>query len=72
MGLLQRRTKLGKLVKDAGDAHLPAALGSALSGVRVRPPKAVTSGLGAVAALTAGSAAISALRRRSEESRDDR
>ena len=72
MGLLQRRTRLGQVLKDAGDSRLPAALASALSGMRVRPPKAVTSGATALAALTAGSAAVSALRRRSEQASDDR
>ena len=72
MGLLQRRTKLGQIVKDVSDSQLPAALASALSGIRVRPPKAVTSGATALAALTAGSAAVSALRRRSEQASDDR
>ena len=64
MGLLQRRTLLGRVIKEAGDVQLPAAVGSALSGLRRRPPKAVTSSLTALAAVTAGSAAISALRRR--------
>ena len=68
MGLLQRKTKLGALMETVGAAQLPAVVGSALSGVR--PPKAVKSGLTAAVALTAGSAALSALRKRSE--RDDR
>jgi hypothetical protein len=69
MGLLHRKTRLGQVVKAVGSAQLPAAVGSALADIR--PPKAVTSGLTAVVALTAGSAGVSALRRRSEESRSN-
>lgn len=69
MRLRKRRNRLEQLLKDAGDA--PAALGSALADVRVRPPKAVASGLAAVVAVTAGSAGVSALRRRGE-ARSDR
>ena len=72
MGLLHRRTRLGQVLKDASDSQLPAALGSALSRVRVRPPKALTSGVTTLAAVTAGSAAVSALRRRHEQASDDR
>ena len=72
MELLHRRTMLGQILKDASDAQLPAAVGSALSRIRARPPKAVTSGVTALAAVTAGSAAVSALRRRTERPSDDR
>ena len=65
MGLLQRRTRLGKLVKAAGDVQVPPAVGSALS--RARPPNAVASGMSAAVALTAVSAGVSALRRRGGE-----
>ncbi len=70
MGLLQRKTKLGALMETVGAAQLPAVVGSALSGVR--PPKAVKSGLTAAVVLTAGSAALSALRKRSETAEHDR
>ena len=69
MRLRKRRNRLEQLLKDAGDA--PATLGSALADARVRPPKAVASGLAAVLAVTAGSAGVSALRRRGE-ARSDR
>jgi hypothetical protein len=72
MGLLQRRTRLGQVVKTVGDTQLPSAVASALSDVRVRPPKAVASGLAAAVAVTAGSAAVSALRRRDESPGSDR
>jgi hypothetical protein len=71
MGLLQRRTRLGQVLKDIGDAQLPAAIESALSGAKLRPPKAVASGLSAVLAVTAGSAAVSAVRRRGQPPRSD-
>jgi hypothetical protein len=64
MGLLQRRTKLGQAVKAIGDVKVPPQVGAALS--RARPPKAVTSGVSALAALTAASAGVSAMRRRSD------
>jgi hypothetical protein len=64
MGLLQRKTRLGTLIETVGGAQLPAAVGSALA--NVRPPKAVKSGLTAAVALTAGSAAVSAMRKRGE------
>ena len=72
MGLLHRRTMLGQVLKDVSDSQLPAALGSALSRIHVRPPKAVASGVTALAVMTAGSAAVSALRRRTERASDDR
>jgi hypothetical protein len=71
MALLHKRTWLGQALKDAGDA-LPNAVTSALGDVRLRPPKAVATGATAALALTAGSAAVSALRRRSGEPRSDR
>ena len=67
MGLLQRRTRLGKLVKAAGGVQVPPDVSSALS--RARPPKAVASGLSAVVALTAASAGVSAMRRRGDDDR---
>jgi hypothetical protein len=69
MGLLQRRTRLDRVLKAVGGSQLPSAVGSALTGIR--PPKAVTSGLAAAAVVTAGSAGVSAMRRRAEESRRD-
>ena len=72
MGLLHKRTRLGQALKDAGDAGLPGALTSALRDVPVRPPKAATRGATAALALTAGSAAVSAVRRRSGQPRSDR
>lgn len=69
MGLLHRRTRVDQLRKAVGASQLPSAVGSALAGIR--PPKAVTSGLAAAAALTASSAGISAMRRRAEASRRD-
>ena len=72
MELLQRRTRLGRVLKTAGDSQVGSALGSALRDVRVRPPKGVAPGLAAAAAVTAGSAAVSALRRREGSPRGDR
>jgi hypothetical protein len=72
MGLLQRRTPLGQALKDAGDGRIPDALASALSDVRIKPPKVVAPALAAAAALTAGSAVLSALRRRREQPESDR
>lgn len=69
MGLLQRRTRLGEAVKAIGDAGLPGRSRSALSGAR--PPKAVVSGLTGAAAVTAVSAAVSALRHRGEGGKAD-
>jgi hypothetical protein len=62
---LRRRTRFEKAIKAARDAELPAGVRSAVSDIQ--PPKAVSSGAGAVVAATAASAAISALRRRLEE-----
>jgi len=69
MGLLQRKTRVDRVLKAVGGSQLPSAVGSALTGIR--PPKAVTSGLAAAAVVTAGSAGVSAMRRRAEESRRD-
>jgi ribose/xylose/arabinose/galactoside ABC-type transport system permease subunit len=71
MGLLQRRTRFGQVIKDVGDGQLPDAVKSALTGVPVPPPKAITSGVTAVVAVTAGSAAVSALRRRGQTPGND-
>ena len=71
MGLLRRRTALGRLVKPVAELGVPALLVSKVADMH--PPKAVKTGLtaaGGLAGLTAGSAAVSALRRRSEGSRD--
>jgi len=70
--LVHRRKGVQGLVKRVGDQRLPATIKSSVA--TVRPPKAVTSALAAVGGLiglTAGSAAVSARRRRSEESTDD-
>ena len=64
---LRRRTRFQKVVKAARD-KLPG-VGSSVPDIH--PPKAVTSGAGAVVAATAASAAISALRRRLEDGRSD-
>jgi hypothetical protein len=69
IGPLRRRTPLEAVVKAARDAELPAALGSALSDVHV--PKRVKMSVTAVAATTAASAGISALRRRIDPPRAD-
>ena len=66
-----RRTGLERLAKRVGDSRLPTTVKSNLP--EVHPPKAVKSGLAAVGGaigLTAASAAVSARRRRSEESSD--
>ena len=66
---LRRRTGLARLVKRVGDSRGPATVKSSLP--EVHPPKAVKSSLAAVGGLiglTAGSAAVSARRRRSEGS----
>jgi hypothetical protein len=57
---LRRRTRFEKAVKAARDAK-----------PEIHPPKAVKSGATAVVAVTAASAAISALRRRLEDGRSD-
>ena len=70
MGVFQRKTRLGKAVEAIGDIPLPEPLRAGLAGAR--PPKAVLSGLTGAAALTAASAAISALRRRGEGGKAER
>jgi hypothetical protein len=65
---LRRRTPLEKTVKAARDVRLPSGVSSALNDVH--PPKALKSGATAVVAVTATSAVISALRRRSEGTSD--
>jgi hypothetical protein len=72
MGLLHKRTRLGQALKDASDARLPGALTSALGDVRLASPKAAATGVTAALAVTAGSAAVSALRRRTGQPRTDR
>jgi hypothetical protein len=69
MGLLQRRTRLGQVVKAIEGVQLPSAVGSALAGLR--PPRAVKSGATTVVAVTTASAAISALRRRRTDPGND-
>jgi hypothetical protein len=59
---LRRQTRLEKAMKAA--RNVPSAVGSALNDRQ--PPKAVKSGVTAVAAVTATSAVISAVRRRIE------
>jgi hypothetical protein len=66
---LRRRTSLEKVAKAARDLELPAGLRPALSDIQ--PPKAVKSGATAVVAVTAASAAVSAVRRRIEGTRSD-
>jgi hypothetical protein len=69
--LLHRRNGLRRKVKLVGDPQLPATIKSSVAMV---PRKALTSALAAVGGLvglTAGSAAVSARRRRSEESSND-
>ena len=67
---LRRRNRFEKTVKAARDAKIPSAVRSAASDVQL--PKPVKSGAAAVVAATAASAAISALRRRTDEGNDDR
>jgi hypothetical protein len=66
---LRRRTPLEKVAKAARDLELPAGLRPALSDIH--GPKAVKSGATAVVAVTAASAAVSAVRRRIEGTRSD-
>jgi hypothetical protein len=68
MDVLRRRTTVGRLVRPVSHSRLVRSLAD------VHPPKAVKSGLaalGGLVGLTAGSAAVSARRRRSEGSSDD-
>ena len=60
---LRRQTRLEKAMKAARD--VPSDVTSALNDIQ--PPKALKSGVTAVVAATATSAAISALRRRIED-----
>jgi hypothetical protein len=67
---LRRRTPLEKVARAARDLEVPAGLRpSSLSNLHA--PKAVKSGATAVVAVTAASAAISAMRRRIEGPRSD-
>jgi hypothetical protein len=66
---LRRRTPLEKVAKAARDLELPAGFRPALSDIHA--PKAVKSGATAVVAVTAASAAVSAVRRRIEGTRSD-
>lgn len=59
----RRRTRLERAVKAAGDVDLRSAVPD------IHPSKAVKSGVTAVVATTAASAAISAVRRRMEGAR---
>jgi hypothetical protein len=63
----RRRTRFERVVKAAGDANLASGIRSAVPDIH--PSKGVKSGVTAVVATTAASAAISALRRRTEEAR---
>ena len=67
---LRRRTRLEKVVKATRDAKLPSRVRSALDDIQ--PPKGVKSGVTAVVAATAASAAISVVRRRIEGTASDR
>ncbi len=72
MGLLHRKSRWERLVVEpiSDSMHLPGAARYAM----LHPPKGVKSGLatlGGVVGLTAGSAIVSSLRRRSAESRND-
>jgi hypothetical protein len=60
----RRRTRFDRVVKAARDGDLPSAIRSALPDIH--PSKGVKSGVTAVVATTAASAAISAVRRRME------
>jgi len=62
---LRRRTRLEQIIKATRGVQLPSL-------TDVHPPKAVKSGATAVLAATAASAAISAVRRRLEETGSDR
>ena len=56
----RRTTRLEKLMEAARDLQLPSALSD------IHPPRGVKAGLTAIAATTAASAAMSALRRRTD------
>lgn len=63
----RRRTRLERAVKAARDANLPSDIRAAVPDIH--PSRGVRSGVTAVVATTAASAAISALRRRMEGAR---
>jgi hypothetical protein len=68
--MLHRRTGVRRVAKQVSDVKLPTTVKGSLP--EIHPPKAVKSGLaaaGGLIGLTAGSAAVSAARRRSEGSR---
>jgi hypothetical protein len=68
MELFRRRSTLSRLVKGVGDSELPKAVKSRVA--KVPAHKALASGVAAVGGLIglgAGSAAVSARRRRSEK-----
>jgi hypothetical protein len=67
---LRRRTRREQIIKAAREIQLPSGIRSSLSDIDA--PKAVKSGATAVVAATAASAAISAVRRRVEGTRDDK
>ena len=67
---LRRKTRLEKVVKATRDAQLPSGVRSALDDIHT--PKGVKSGVTAVVAATAASAAISLVRRRIEGTASDR
>jgi hypothetical protein len=63
----RRRTRFERVVEAARNANLPSSIRSAVPDIH--PSKGVKSGLTAVVATTAASAAISAVRRRMEGAR---
>jgi hypothetical protein len=70
MQVRRKRSTVGRLVKPFSDLQLPRTVSSRAP--EVHPPKAVKWGVaaaGGLIGLTAGSAAVSELRRRSEGSR---
>ena len=70
MGLFRKSRWERMVVNPVSDSlGLPHGVRSSLA--TAQPPKAVTSGLAALASLTVGSAAVSSLRRRGAGSRDE-
>jgi hypothetical protein len=70
MQVRRKKTTVGRLVKPVSDLQLPRTVSSRVP--EVHPPKAVKWGVaaaGGLIGLTAGSAAVSGRRRRSEGSR---
>ena len=63
----RRRTRFERVVKAARDANLPSDIRSAVPDIH--PSKGVKSGVTAIVATTAASAAVSAVRRRAEGAR---